>query len=173
MLMVPAVVALREGRHKALAERIAYANQVLSEHAPKGQFATLCAVGWEAGKPTLHVINAGHPPPFVIRKDGRVSAVETPCQSAVGVFPDAEFTAHSLLLHSGDKVLLLSDGITEARDPAGLIYESQMQKDLEALAKRYREPNRLIRELSGSAKRFCGRRGIEDDRTLLILSLPG
>jgi serine phosphatase RsbU (regulator of sigma subunit) len=62
--------------------------------------------------------NAGHPPPLVLRDDGRVDVLDERLGPLLGVLPEATFTEASVDLHSGDALILYTDGLTEAR-PAG------------------------------------------------------
>jgi serine phosphatase RsbU (regulator of sigma subunit) len=62
----------------------------------------------------------GHPPPLVLRADGRVEAVEL-AGTIVGILPRARFATAAVTLRAGDSLVLHTDGLTEAarRTPAG------------------------------------------------------
>ncbi|MFG2721233.1 PP2C family protein-serine/threonine phosphatase [Streptomyces sp. NPDC048416] len=67
--------------------------------------------------------NCGHPPPVLIR-DGRVveGALERTAQPPMGLparFSDDPRAVHELPLEPGDRVLLYTDGVTEARTANG------------------------------------------------------
>ncbi|MFB8398127.1 MULTISPECIES: PP2C family protein-serine/threonine phosphatase [Streptomyces] len=73
----------------------------------------------------LSWINCGHPPPLLIR-DGHVlpRALERDAELPLGLgFHDREPPArHHVRLQPGDRVLIHSDGVTEARSPDGDLY---------------------------------------------------
>ncbi|MFF4185049.1 PP2C family protein-serine/threonine phosphatase [Streptomyces sp. NPDC001691] len=67
--------------------------------------------------------NCGHPPPVLIR-DGRVveGALERSAQPPMGLparFSDEPRAVHEMTLEPGDRVLLYTDGVTEARTAGG------------------------------------------------------
>ncbi|HUY80275.1 MAG TPA: PP2C family protein-serine/threonine phosphatase [Acidobacteriaceae bacterium] len=61
--------------------------------------------------------NAGHPPPYVNGK-------ELPVEGAVplGMFPNAEFSSMEFELNPGDRLMMLSDGVSEARSETGELF---------------------------------------------------
>ena len=70
----------------------------------------------EDGAAVLRWCNAGHPPPVLGCADGTVQLLERPPERLLGVTPDAVRSDHEVLLHSGDTVLLYTDGLVERRD---------------------------------------------------------
>ncbi|WP_432179360.1 SpoIIE family protein phosphatase [Streptomyces sp. NBC_00063] len=70
--------------------------------------------------PTEHgmrctLASAGHPLPLLLRPDGLVGAAAEP-QVLLGVVDDPGYTSESLVLHDGDTLLCVTDGVTERRD---------------------------------------------------------
>ncbi|WP_084681580.1 PP2C family protein-serine/threonine phosphatase [Actinomycetospora chiangmaiensis] len=81
------------------------------------RFATMVlgdAAGLPDGGSRLRLATGGHPPPYVLRADGRVEEVDV-AGSLVGALRDAEVGAAEVVLAPGDTCLLYSDGVTEAR----------------------------------------------------------
>nr|WP_243653615.1 SpoIIE family protein phosphatase [Pseudonocardia endophytica] len=62
----------------------------------------------------LRLTCAGHPPPLVVRTDGRVEEAAT-LGTVVGALPTIETTTAEMTLAPGETCLLFTDGITEAR----------------------------------------------------------
>ncbi|MEK8174802.1 PP2C family protein-serine/threonine phosphatase [Streptomyces sp. M19] len=82
-----------------------------------GRFVTLVLASVapaDDGTATLRLTSAGHPPPLILRADGRVEVSSTR-GSLIGVMPEATALTHSTVLRPGETCLLYSDGITEAR----------------------------------------------------------
>jgi sigma-B regulation protein RsbU (phosphoserine phosphatase) len=66
----------------------------------------------------LRYTNAGHVPPILIRKDGTPETLSEGGM-VLGPFSDSRYHEASVVLHSGDRLVLLTDGITEAANTAG------------------------------------------------------
>jgi len=68
----------------------------------------------------LEIMNCGHLPPVLVR-DGKARNIEGGCPP-VGLVPIADFEVVREQLESGDRVFLLTDGITETENLAGDYY---------------------------------------------------
>jgi serine phosphatase RsbU (regulator of sigma subunit) len=55
----------------------------------------------------------------VLRADESVEIVEPVCGTLLGVFPDVELADQTIFLRSGDALVLVTDGVLEARDGNG------------------------------------------------------
>ncbi|MBX3356900.1 MAG: SpoIIE family protein phosphatase [Phycisphaeraceae bacterium] len=67
---------------------------------------------------SLRFVCAGHPPPILIPRDGPGRTIDG-SDHAVGWFPDTVFQERSVRLAPGDRLILYSDGISEAANLAG------------------------------------------------------
>jgi serine phosphatase RsbU (regulator of sigma subunit) len=67
---------------------------------------------------TVRLVNAGHPPPILLR-DGRVELVPDH-GTVLGVFPRVDLTETVVRLDPGEMMVLYTDGVTEARNVDGL-----------------------------------------------------
>jgi serine phosphatase RsbU (regulator of sigma subunit) len=80
-----------------------------------GGFATCLIVRLEAGG-RLTLANAGHPPPFV-----NGAELSSPGSMPLGMTESAAYTQSSLDLLAGDRAVLLTDGVPEARNQTGVL----------------------------------------------------
>jgi hypothetical protein len=125
-------------------------NEALLTRGEPG-FTTACCVRIEQdGRYTL--ANAGHIAPYI---DGR--EVQTPPVLPLGVAPDQQYTLVSGSLAADQKLVLLSDGVVEARSTTGELL------GFDRLAELTLKP---AREIADTAKAF----GQEDDITVLTLA---
>jgi hypothetical protein len=79
------------------------------------EFATALLV--ECSSNTITLTSAGHPPAVLIRKDGAVSFVDLPAGLPLGIGDD--FDATTMAWKPGDRLLLYTDGLSEARNADG------------------------------------------------------
>ena len=65
--------------------------------------------------------NAGHNPPLLVRKDGKIEWLEGG-GPVLGILPDISYTEEFVKLEKRDVVVFYSDGVTEANNPLGEEY---------------------------------------------------
>ena len=68
----------------------------------------------------FHYANAGHCPPLVI-SEGRLNELRATA-IPVGLMEGVEFPSRHIVLRPGDKVVIYSDGVSEAQNRAGDFY---------------------------------------------------
>jgi sigma-B regulation protein RsbU (phosphoserine phosphatase) len=66
----------------------------------------------------VSLVQAGHPHPLILRKGGRIERIGQG-GLPVGLVPGAEYERIEIQLEPGDRLLLMSDGLTEAADESG------------------------------------------------------
>lgn len=98
-------------------------NRYLYERAEGEKYATLvyCAIHRDG---TAYWANAGHCPPMLVHADGSIETWR-PTAMPVGILDITEFSVHSTLLRAGDRIVVFSDGITEAQNDAGEFFEQR------------------------------------------------
>jgi sigma-B regulation protein RsbU (phosphoserine phosphatase) len=84
---------------------------------PSNRFATV-VIGWLADDGTLRVVNGGHCPPLLVRADGSIEEIGS-TGPAVGVLPASRWCAATRVLGPGERLVLYTDGVTEAESPHG------------------------------------------------------
>jgi len=103
-------------------------NRAVQEGLDGVHYATMVAVGWHNERESLLLANAGHPIPCVFeveRKEWTWLEInpeprrEWPVGVPFGLFACADFDRTAVKLQVGDLVILYSDGVTEATNPAG------------------------------------------------------
>jgi len=116
---------------------------------------------------TLSFTNAGHNAPVLVRGDGRVELLEDG-GLLLGVFPEATYERGEVRLEPGDMLLLYTDGLTEAGNPAGDLFSEE--RLVEALRRHrgcsVREMHEGILE---EIREFQEGRVPDDDLTLVLL----
>ena len=143
-------------------------NRLLCGQMIAGRFVTMVYLRLDAARGKLVYANAGHNPPLLARVDGHVETLGS-SGTVLGVFADAEYVSGETALRSGDRLLLYTDGITEARDKAG---EEFGEERLQAALVRHRHlpASDLHQAVMGEVTRFAAA-GFEDDATLLAVAV--
>ena len=109
-------------RDSSLPEMISAVNRFLCEKVGGQKYATL-VVARLLGKGDLELINCGHVPPLLVSGD-KVTKLEEG-NLPVGLVPMAEFQVTQHHLNPGDRLLLVTDGVTEAEDAAGEFFGTE------------------------------------------------
>jgi sigma-B regulation protein RsbU (phosphoserine phosphatase) len=143
-----------------------HVNRFLCDHSEIGRYATMFfGIIDEQGH--LEYINAGHPSPFLIRR-GVAEDVFTEGSYPVGLVPEAEYTAVGLELQPGDTLVLFSDGVTEAMDPAEQLFGVPRLRDV--LTGHLQTPlEELQQTVLQSVENFARGASQADDLTLLLV----
>ena len=141
-------------------------NCFLCNHAEVGRYATMFfGVLDEQGH--LEYINAGHPSPILIRR-GVAQEAFTEGSFPVGLVPEAEYSSASLQLEPGDTLVLFSDGVTEAMDPAEELFGIARLRDM--LCAHTETPlDQLQKAVLESVENFSRGASQADDVTLLLI----
>jgi sigma-B regulation protein RsbU (phosphoserine phosphatase) len=110
----------------SMEEMMFRANRFLNDRTEGDQYATLFYCTVEASGLTRWV-NAGHPPPLLVRAGGGIEPLGAN-GVPVGMLDDSVYPVEECTLQPGDKLLVYSDGITEARNRAGEFFGTARMK---------------------------------------------
>jgi sigma-B regulation protein RsbU (phosphoserine phosphatase) len=119
----------------------------------------------------LTFVNAGHNPPYLLRKDGRIEEL---CDGGIilGMMPDMPYEIGKCELKVGDTLLLFTDGVTETMNSKDEEFE---EKRLIAFMKKYcstYSPLKINELLLDKLKKFAGETPQTDDITILTIKIP-
>jgi sigma-B regulation protein RsbU (phosphoserine phosphatase) len=114
-------------------------------------------------------VRAGHIPPFHLSAGGAVSRLARQGGPPLGLVEDIAYKPDSITLSSGDQILVVTDGITEAHHPSGELYGEQRIEDfLAGLKQKAEEP---LAQLVGLVRAFEDGRPAFDDIAAILLTL--
>lgn len=82
-------------------------------------FSSACYVYLDLEKQRLTLSGAGHPAPIVLPADGKPFLPAIPRSPALGLIESALFRESEIPLEAGMKLMLYTDGLTEAHNPDG------------------------------------------------------
>jgi sigma-B regulation protein RsbU (phosphoserine phosphatase) len=132
-------------------------------------FITAQLVFVDAKARKLVVGSAGHCPLLVVDGSGMKSV--SPEGMPLGILPDTVFASETVELPVNCRVLLYTDGLTEAMDAAGERYGQDRLTDWFKKTQAQARPARdLQEELANKLAQFQLKTGLNDDQTFLIMT---
>jgi serine phosphatase RsbU (regulator of sigma subunit) len=142
-------------------------NRFLCNHAEVGRYATMF-FGILDEQGSLDYINAGHPSPILIRRNGCPEEAFTEGSFPVGLVPEAEYSTACVKLDPGDTLVLFSDGVTEAMDPQEELFGVPRLKQF-LIGHNETPLDELQKLLLESVENFARGASQADDLTLLLV----
>jgi serine phosphatase RsbU (regulator of sigma subunit) len=115
----------------------------------------------------LRYVNCGHNPPLHEPASGARGWLDRG-GPPLGVMERATFDIGTVELAPGDQLVIYTDGLTEARNPAGEWFGADRLVDL-VLTHKHRAPRELVERVVFEVRGFTGVGGFEDDVTLVVL----
>lgn len=150
-------------------ECLRHVNELLSLENPAAMFVTTFYGVFNYRTGELRYANAGHNPPYRLSARGQAQSLARTGGVALGVMEGLKYGSRTFQLEAGDHLLLYTDGITEAMDPAEALYgEERLEVFLEQHAQTS-NPETLINALVQAVQAFASGAPQADDMTLLAL----
>ena len=141
-------------------------NLLMCGNTPLRKFITCFYSELDLNTRKLMFTNAGHNPPMLVRRDGECILLEEGGR-VIGAFCDSTFTQQEIQLYDGDKLLLFTDGVTEARNAAGDEFgEQRLQACLRSYVGRNAAELRTL--ILDEVTAFCAG-NFDDDATMMVL----
>jgi sigma-B regulation protein RsbU (phosphoserine phosphatase) len=174
LFMVRALTLLRSHaqRWQSLAATVAGVNDALAADNEAAMFLRLFMGVLDLREGTLDYVNPGHAPPLLRAPDGRVALHPVKPGIVRGMMEGARGAAGTLRLPPGGTLMLYSDGVTEAEDPAqAQLGEAAMLAAAAAIAAP--EARSLIEGLAAAVAAHAGTAEQADDITMLAVRWLG
>jgi sigma-B regulation protein RsbU (phosphoserine phosphatase) len=148
---------------------LAQTNDALCERNPLDLFVTVfyCILEPETG--VLRYANGGHNPPYVRRASGPIEPLDGAGGLVLGAMPGVEYPTHTVQLRRGDRLVLYTDGVTEACNPTDELYGVHRLLD-EVHVHGGGTPAALVERICQSVTSFAGAAPQSDDITLTVLT---
>ncbi|HEV7831611.1 MAG TPA: PP2C family protein-serine/threonine phosphatase [Pseudonocardiaceae bacterium] len=170
-LAMTAIRNTRRGGETDLAIQADRASQLIIEQPGPRRFVTavLARLNTETG--LLHYLLAGHPPPLLVRGGRVVKELAHPPRRPLGFAPapTGDQVIAEEQLEPGDRLLLYSDGVIEARDATGEFFGEQRLVDFtERASLAELSAPETLRRLTAAVLAHQGGQ-LQDDATLLMV----
>jgi serine phosphatase RsbU (regulator of sigma subunit) len=136
-------------------------NRFLSQRDVGGKYATVCLLRIDAAG-HLEYVTCGHIPPVLVR-GAEVRRLRESQNVPVGLLGEMEFeSAHTELL-PGDRIILVTDGVTEAANAADDFFGDERLEQAAC-------DDDSFDSIFGSLQQFCGDTPFNDDCTVVEIS---
>jgi len=148
---------------------LARTNELLCTQNPMELFVTVFYCIFDAATGALCYANGGHNPPYVRRADGSIEVLSGTGGLVLGAMPGVEYQNHTVQLCAGDRLVLYTDGVTEAFNHVEEAYgEKRLLAEVQAHGDGSAEG--LVERICRSVTKFSGTAPQSDDITLTVLS---
>ncbi|MGD0912841.1 MAG: GAF domain-containing SpoIIE family protein phosphatase, partial [Terracidiphilus sp.] len=144
-------------------------NRTLCECSTPERYSTLFCAIVSADRSGIFYVNAGHVWPYLVRANGAVERLEE-SELPVAFLPALNYQQLWFPLAAGDTLVVVSDGITEATNPSGELWQDSGVES--ALEEHGRAPlQELPALLTEAADRFANGAEQHDDMTVAALRI--
>ncbi|WP_019894696.1 PP2C family protein-serine/threonine phosphatase [Hydrogenovibrio halophilus] len=147
-------------------------NQRLLQENPLELFVTVFLGVLAVDSGHLAYASAGHNPPLLLQADDTGRWLDQARGTVLGMLEGLEWECHSLNLSQGDRLVLYTDGITEAFDASQEPFGEGRLMDL-SQSLRQVAPDKMALTVLQSVSGFIKGAPVSDDRTLLCLAYIG
>ena len=156
-------------RHADPGACLAQTNDALCAQNPLDLFVTVFYCILEPTTGVLRYANGGHNPPYVRRASGPIEPLAGAGGLVLGAMPGVEYPTHTVQLLRGDRLVLYTDGVTEACNPTAELYGVNRLVD-EVQVHGGGTPAALVERICQSVTNFAGAAPQSDDITLTVLT---
>ena len=149
-------------------EIVSHVNQELAEVLENsGNFLTAFYAIIDIENKIISYTNAGHNIIYILHENKTISCLPNN-GPVIGVVKDLEFLSCSEQLYSGDRIVLYTDGLIEARNPTGIMFDTPRLLDI---MNKYgnSDIHTFVTELCSCLKHFQDLAPITDDVALLVI----
>jgi len=149
-----------------MAKQVQQVSRFLNERTEGGKYATIfyCVLD-SSGQ--MHYINAGQCAPILLSHDGRYEYLEA-TSMPVGLLPHADFAVEQRRLAPGDRLVLYTDGVTEAQNARNEFFGRKRLREL-AVAHATDGAAPLQQAILGAVHAFVENAPQADDITLVVV----
>ncbi len=143
-------------------------NSLICRNIAGDRFITFFYAQLDGASKLVRYANAGHNPPIVVHTDGTHDLL-TEGGGVLGVFPTQTYQTGTHQLVSGDRVVLFTDGVTEASNSA---HQEFGDARFLQLLRENRDSStlKLQEKILSAAGEFCGGHW-QDDATLVVIAV--
>jgi serine phosphatase RsbU (regulator of sigma subunit) len=167
-----ALGALRAARRSgdSLEQALLAMHQTVQQLGNPDFYVSALVARWRAATRTLTWINCGHPPAYLADVEGNLTELHSPRHPALGSGDhEATFTSTQRAMQSGERVILVTDGVTERRTAGGGRFGVDGIRRALAGLEHPTAAATAMAVLQGVTE--CWREPLQDDGTVAVLAI--
>ena len=152
-----------------IGEMIKRINNLIHRNTALDKYITFFYGQLDIKKHTLTYCNAGHNPPYRVSRDGKAEELMIG-GIVLGMMPDMEFETATIVLSPGDRIVMFTDGITEAFDEK----EEEFGEDrVKELMKKWPDLSAqdIMEKIVSEVKQFSKGAPQADDITMIVVKV--
>lgn len=169
MILVKTILEEQAMNHASPAACIQRLNSQLIINNPLSLFVTLIYGVLDTNTGILTFCNAGHSMPYVIRNNQKIETITNKSNPLVGLLDHPQYTNISIQLERNDRVLLITDGVTECFNRESVPYGELRLLNLLHKSHHLHQIEDLVNSLIDDLDHFSNGTPASDDITALVL----
>jgi len=142
-------------------------NHVLAKDNPSSMFVTLLYGDYDIAADKISFSCAGHNPPLRVSASGEITELPVKVRLPLGAMPGTRYVTTDFSFKSGEKILLYTDGLTEANNSDGEMFGIERVKDV--IRQTSGSSEEITKKLLASVTDFQAGAPQYDDITMLML----
>jgi len=140
---------------------------LISDVLPMGIFVTLFITEIDPVTGAMRYVNAGHNPALIIGADNKVRSRLAATGFPLGIEEDVEYEYEDEVLGPGEKLVVYTDGLIEARSLSG--EQLGMERFEELVSAPRNSAAEVVENLKTELNKYCGSQPPLDDQTIVII----
>ena len=152
------------------AELAAYLNELVLDEMQTESYFTLIYADVDLISGKVSLVQAGHPHPVIMRADGTVEMLGNG-GLPVGLIEGAQFETITTQLFPGDRLFMVSDGVTEAANAEGILLDDSGFADL-ITSKRHLRAQKMLEALQWELTNYTDGE-LADDVSAVLFEFDG
>ena len=151
---------------------LSHVNDELSVDNKSSMFVTAFLGILDVKTGELVYANAGHNPPYIVRRETGLERIDKPHGVVLGAMGDMVYNEGHVKLNRGDTILLYTDGVTEAMNSQNELFSEKRLVDLLS-SRKYESVDDTVHSTAAAVKHFENGANQADDVTILAVEYLG
>lgn len=145
-----------------------YINRYMFTRRPRPSFATAFLCLWQPSVRVLRYSVAGHPPPLLwCSRSRQLTLLPAGEDIPINILKDYQWTEQQRPMAAGDRLIIYTDGVTEAVSPAGRPFGVEQLRT--AIGEGDVSPQALVDRVTGALDQHMAGHHNEDDQSLMVI----